>query len=411
MKNRLELAKELLRDDGVIFVQCDDNEQAYLKVLMDGVFGRDNFIGCLVRKTTIHERVLSPWEIQKLHDYILIYAIHKRQVHLNRIITGQKEFPYHDNLGEYYLTPFQNSGANGTREARPNLYYPIYANNEGKLSLTKSKEYNQEILPAKVSGKDGRWLWSKDKFEIDNWRLVLKNGKLYDKRYKHETTILDKSIAQSSCLDNEKNSLGTKHLSTLIGQGKFQYPKSEELISKLLNLCTNVGDIVLDFHLGSGTTAAVAHKMNRQYIGIEQMDYIESVTVERLKKVIEGEQGGISKIVDWNGGGSFVYCELAKKSQKWIDLIAKATKNNIGQVKEQILSSHDIIPYLTKNEVKEILHNFDQYGLDDQKQRLISIINKNKLYVNYSEIDDESNEIKESEKDFTISFYGEKIIN
>ncbi|WP_245600641.1 DNA methyltransferase [Ureaplasma canigenitalium] len=185
----------------------------------------------------------------------------------------------------------------------------------------------------------------------------------------------------------------------------FETPKPEDLIKRFLQISTNPGDIVLDFFLGSGTTAAVAHKMNRQYIGIEQMDYIENITVERLKKVIDGEQGGISKIVNWSGGGSFVYCELAKNGQKWIDLIAKATKSNIMKVKEQILSSFDIIPYLNKKEIEDALHNFDQYGLDDQKQRLISIINKNKLYVNYSEMDDESNEINESEKVFTNSFY------
>ena len=139
MKNRLEIARELLRDDGVIFVQCDDNEQAYLKVLMDEIFGRENFLSCMPRKTSSIIRVLCDYEFQKIHDYILVYAFKKTLVKFKKQKTSTKEFPYKDDIGEYLLSSLQNSGANGTREARPNLYYPIYEQKDGSLQLEKDR--------------------------------------------------------------------------------------------------------------------------------------------------------------------------------------------------------------------------------------------------------------------------------
>ncbi|MCU9932590.1 site-specific DNA-methyltransferase [Mycoplasmopsis cynos] len=201
------------------------------------------------------------------------------------------------------------------------------------------------------------------------------------------------------------NQVATKDAKELGFVDEFKYPKPESFIYYLILHSTEVDDIVLDFFLGSGTTAAVAHKMRRQYIGIEQMDYIENITVSRLNKVIKGEQTGESILADWTGGGSFVYCELAQNTQKWVDLVKKATNNDILDVKNQILNSNDIIPYLSKAEIEFNLSTFDSLSLDEKKTRLISIINKNKLYVNYSQIDDESYGISEADKQFNKSFY------
>lgn len=108
---------------------------------------------------------------------------------------------------------------------------------------------------------------------------------------------------------------------------------------------------------GSGTTAAVAHKMGRRYIGIEQMNYIENITVERMKKVIDGEQCGISKTVNWQGGGSFVYCELLENASSLIDKIQLSTDETITQIKESIYSDERIIPFITKEELKKLMKN------------------------------------------------------
>ena len=181
--------------------------------------------------------------------------------------------------------------------------------------------------------------------------------------------------------------------------------KPEQLIYRILDMTTKPNDLVLDFHLGSGTTAAVAHKMGRRYIGIEQMDYIESITVERLKKVIAGEQGGVSKALNWKGGGSFVYCELKENSYILLNKIKEATEENIKKVKDEIYKDERIIPYITREELEKANKDFENLKLEDKKKILIDLVDKNKLYVNYSDMEDEEYSISENEKIFTNSFY------
>lgn len=166
-------------------------------------------------------------------------------------------------------------------------------------------------------------------------------------------------------------------------------------------------DLILDFHLGSGTTCAVAHKMGRRYIGVEQMDYIQNITVERMKKVIDGEQGGISKSVDWQGGGSFVYCELLENANTLIEKIQAASEETISEIKNEIYADERIVPYITREELKKADEEFNSFELQEKKKVLISLVDKNKLYVNYSDMDDESYDISESDKAFTKSFYAE----
>ena len=186
----------------------------------------------------------------------------------------------------------------------------------------------------------------------------------------------------------------------------FTAPKPEELIQRVIELSSEKNDIVLDFFMGSGTTQAVAHKMNRQYIGIEQMDYIETVSVERLKKVIEGEQGGISKDVEWQGGGSFVYCELKNDAQDFLNKVEKSTTTEqVIELLEQVKKS-SFLSY--RVEVKKLhKEEFNRLSLADQKQLLIELIDQNNLYINYSDIDDADNEITEKEKELNKQFYKE----
>ena len=407
MKNRLEIAREFLRDDGVIFVQCDDNEQAYLKVLMDEIFGRENFISSMPRKTSSIIRVLCDYEFQKIHDYILVYGKNKIQVSFKKKKTGIREFKYSDNNGEYLLTSLQNSGAAGTREARPNLYYPIYQQKNGCLQLEKDINTIAEILPSQISGKDCRWLWSKEKFEKSKNRLIVKNGKICQKRYKSEYKSLDKYESYKTWLDDFTNAEGSKELSNLIGKGIFSFPKSEKLLQHIIEISTQPNDIVMDFFLGSGTTAAVAHKMNRQYIGIEQMDYIESVSVERLKKVIEGEQGGVSKTLNWQGGGEFIYFELAKFNQNFMDKILGAKAEDILNIYDEICEKAFLNYDADSKILKDKKDDFKELNLAEQKDFLINILNKNMLYVNLDDIEDENYEISQKDKELNKDFYNE----
>ena len=159
--------------------------------------------------------------------------------------------------------------------------------------------------------------------------------------------------------------------------------------------------------MGSGTTQAVAHKMNRQYIGIEQMDYINTVSVPRLLKVIEGEQGGISKDVKWQGGGSFVYAELAKENQKIVDkIISINTKEELSQQIDNLLDNGVLNYEVDFNEFINTKKEFNELKLEEQKEVLIRILDSNQLYVNYSDIEDTAYNFSKDEIAFNHSFYG-----
>ena len=199
-----------------------------------------------------------------------------------------------------------------------------------------------------------------------------------------------------------------KEIVALFGNKAFGTPKPERLIERILKIATDENDLVLDYFIGSGTTLSVAHKMKRHYIGVDQMDYIDDVAVERLKKVICGEQGGISQSVGWQGGGSFVYCELAKLNQAFVDEIQVATDaDTIKDIYNRILSTGFISCKVNPADIDAAAGDFGTLSLDDQKCFLMELLDKNLLYVNLCDIDDEEFDIGKEDKAFTKSFYKE----
>ena len=188
----------------------------------------------------------------------------------------------------------------------------------------------------------------------------------------------------------------------------FSYSKPESVVAFLLKATTKENDLILDFFLGSGTTASVAHKMGRRYIGIDQMNYIEDVAVERLNQVIKGEEGGISQMVQWQGGGSFVYCELAQLNDKYLEAITKAENDEqLKSVWLEIAKNGFISSYVSPKEIDPNADDFKSLSFDDKKRLFLALLDKNMLYVNYCDIDDETYDISEADKAFTNSFYKE----
>ena len=382
MKNRLELAKKLLSNDGFIFVQIDDNEQAYLKVLMDEIFGREKFIGTIVYRRRKSQANLSK-NLSIIHEYILIYKKSELAT-LNNILnnTDSKDYknPDNDIRGAYKTMPCTNKGGS---------LYTITSPNGKKI--TDEWRFKEETFYELLN--DNRIVFPKKGEGKPRYKLFLSEKNL-------------KGVIVNSWWDDvATNQDANKDLKELFGKNVFDYPKSEDLIKKIIEISTKENDTVLDYHLGSGTTCAVAHKMGRKYIGIEQMNYVEDISVKRLSKVIEGEQTGISKALNWMGGGSFVYCELLENANLIINKINLATENNIFEVKEEIYSDERIIPYVTREELKKADENFRCLSLEEKKMALINIVDKNKLYVNYSDIEDETFEITENDKKFSESFY------
>ncbi|HLW07803.1 MAG TPA: site-specific DNA-methyltransferase, partial [Marinilabiliaceae bacterium] len=412
MKNRLVSAKELLSKSGVIFVHCDNNEQAYLKVLLDEIFGTDQFIETITIVNNPRGRDYGG--IANMHEFIHIYAKNEMSYEMFRLVDHDKAFPYKDDVGGFETRELRNRNTAFNDKNRPNLCYPFYVNpkkelDNGFLEISlEPKEGLIEVWPAKSKGIQTVWRWGKEKAQENLNKNIAGKAMKENGRYMIIEKYRDNSrLARSVWWDKEVNSeRGTVHLRELFGKKVFSFPKPETLITRIIQIATKENDIVLDYHVGSGTTSTTSHKMGRQYIGIEQMDYIEDVTVERLKKVIAGESGGISKAVDWKGGGSFVYLELKKYNQTFIDQIeaAKDTKSLL-QIWEQMKSKSFLNYNVDIQEQEKHLEEFKADSLNNQKELLLKLLDLNQLYVNLSSIDDKDFACTDEEKAVTKDFY------
>ncbi len=186
----------------------------------------------------------------------------------------------------------------------------------------------------------------------------------------------------------------------------FDGQKPESLIKRIILLASQKGDYVLDFHLGTGSTAAVAIKMKRHFIGIEQMDYINSIVIPRLERTISGEQSGISKDINWTGGGSFVYCELAERSETLMKQLQSAEDSqSILNILDKATEKGLLRPSVLPDDLKKTREDFLEFSLDEQRRLVMELLDKNKLYVNLCDMEDENMGLSESSKAFTRSFY------
>lgn len=315
MRDRLEILQRLLSDDGAIFISIDDNEHAYLKVLMDEIFGRKNFITTITVVSDARTRNYAA--ISPTHEYIMIYA-KSGNIKLYPSINPDKKFQYQDEKGGFDLYELRNRNASFNSENRPNLFYPFYLNPNKKdknelyeISLSPQEGW-VEVLPQKSGEIQTVWRQSKETVlpKLNNivFGKASKNGFQIVKKYREIESPFSTVWADKEVLSDR----GTLELKALFGKKAFDYPKPEGLIQKVLTLASKPGDLVLDSFLGSGTTAAVAHKMGRRWIGVEMGDQVYTHCLPRLKKVINGEDaGGVTKSTGWLCGGGFKFYELA----------------------------------------------------------------------------------------------------
>jgi len=397
MKNRLEVARELLSDDGVIFVSCDDNEQAYLKVLMDEVFGMENFVGNIIRKTGSNRNMGNiSRSLDVRHENLIVFS--KKET--GSIFYGIKQ---EVNDSEIYTQDF-TVRTGGFEYEIPSLDFSVkfkrkWAIKEEEfkkmLGGNSSSSY-QELYKNASEIKDLGW------FKLNDFIFKSKNGivnKIKDKK--------DKKLVHSLWIDIESQKNVNLHFEEL--KLEFSNPKLESFIQRIIEISTQPNDIVLDYHLGSGTTAAVAHKMGRQYIGVEQMDYIETIAVERLKKVIDGEQGGISKSVNWQGGGDFIYFELAKWNETAKEKIfdcksLEELKAFFDEMYERYFLNYNLKIKEFKGKVLQE-ENFRNLSLDEQKKIFVAMLDNNQMYVNKTEMADKKFGISEKDQNLTNQFY------
>ncbi|GAA8620600.1 site-specific DNA-methyltransferase [Helicobacter pylori] len=424
MKNRLEAAREFLSDDGVIFVQCDDNEQAYLKVLMDEIFLRENFVASLHVELSATQgmKVASAKKgnIVKNAEYILIYSKNMENFSFIRSLYVAKEWDEHYSI---YIDPKTKK-----RETLLNFLKNRYEN------ITKDKImalYNDDKDFRDFIHKNANNIYQDAMIEVnfnftEEQESSLNNGEIvkYNQYliFKNSNNIIRQLLKLSDAIGETDDFDAKIGLRKIRGDwwGSFYKDmmninkeanlvwkagkKPERLIKDILEISTQENDLVLDFFAGSGTTCAVAHKMKRRYIGIEQMDYIETITKERLKKVIEGEQGGISKKCDFKGGGSFVYVEL-----KEVNLEIKKQILNAKSASECLKIFNDLNERFLKradNKMDEIhSEEFQKLDLNEQKRKCCASLDSNEDYLNLGDIDEDAWEIDEITKKYNEIFY------
>ena len=396
MKSRLEIAWDLLAEDGTIWISIDDNESHYLKVLADSVFGRENFLN-----EVIWQRAYAPVNLKKTfsrsHDYIQVYAKNNSSnKKLNRLPRSAEANSRYKNPDNDPRGPWKSGDLSVGPAVQSNIY-----------EITTPS--GRKVLPPNGYS----WRLSKDRLKefIDDNRIWF--GKDGDnvpsiKRFLSEVGGV---VAQTLWTYQEvgHNQDAKKEIKTLFeGQALFGTPKPEKLLQRILTLGSNKNDLVLDFFMGSATTQAVAMKMGRRFIGIEQMEYINTVSVPRLQKVIEGEQGGISKDTNWQGGSSFVYAELMEKNQGYLkDLQISENIQELMEVYSRMKENADIDFRLDLEKFEEEISNFN--SLDERRRELVRILDKNQLYYNYANIDDKNvrDLISNNDYKFNKSFYSD----
>ena len=447
MKNRLTISKKLLSINGIICVHCSFHEFGYLKLIMDELFPKSL---CTFNIQVRHpDRILTgDKEFNDILEYTLLYSNNPDGKMPKRIENktddeyvykvrelGEPEIKYFGDKKVEIFTPDKYSisieSPNAFLSKKISIRGSIREKNSSGRIYVKYIEQiannypSETIFKIENMGDDCfgfRYFYTPPKGNI--------NGGYYQGK-PQSSDVTEKPYPNFYNFEKEYNNVSSE------GGVEFRNGKKpEDYIKFLISIFSNENDIILDYHLGSGTTAAVAHKMGRRYIGIEQMDYIETVAVERLKKVIgtkteivekpeqQGrldfvaepavtyqttnyDQGGISKAVNWQGGGSFVYCELSQANQEFADKILNSTnKEELTEVWQQLQETGFLSWKINPCQIDENAEDFAALSVEDTQKFLLEALDKNLLYVPLSEINNEEFGISEENKRLNAQFYG-----
>lgn len=426
MKNRLEIAKELLSNEGVICIQCDDFEQSYLKILCDEVFGREHFQSAIYIQVRYSSKQLAKaMTFHKLIETIFVYS----KTDKPKIYQEEEEYDTSRYIWEIKEgKPFKQITLGGLK---------VEVFDKNKFTIIKHEKPNNKLLKeiwasGKVLDSSSTGRFFRDhltgRYKEDGYGVLYKvhgmgegisgcryitgpikegatRGKYYQEIPRSKLSSREKEkIVIPNFYDMAANFGNCRHE----GGVPFRSGKKPEiLIKKIIFFTTREGDIVLDFFLGSGTTAAVAHKMKRQFIGIEQLHYKESDSVVRLKNVINGDKTGISKAVNWEGGGDFIYFELKELNEEFVQKIKKAKDaKELLKIWEE-MKKHAFLSYkIDPKDVDESIKEFKDLSMENKKKFLIECLDKNDLYANYSEMEDKQYKVSKEDIELNRRFYG-----
>lgn len=428
MKDRLRVAQRLLSRDGAIFVQISDDGVAELHCLLKEIFGAENF----VNKITVRTKSPSGFAsvnpgVFETAEYILCFAKNKKKWTFNQQFVKSDYDPNYKwfvknkeaNTKDWRIVDVESEvaaiqGFKSKVDALKELGKQAFDDAVAKFALENAGSVFQQTAVGVNAGRDVIALKEKslkNRSKIftlareGHYQVYLFNGRemaFYSKKVRTIDGELTPCIQLSNIwMDTPYEGIAKEGGVKLKG-GK----KPEKLIRRIIEMASNPGDTVLDFHLGSGTTCAVAHKTGRRYIGVEQLDGQIEKILARLPDVIGGEQSGISKAVNWKGGGSFVYCELAKSNQVFVERIEKAKKNaELKKIWEEMLETGFISCKLDPSKFSPDDAEYLALPLKDKKRILMDLLDLNQLYVNYCDMEDKTFKISAADKAFTKSFY------
>lgn len=453
MKNRLESASQLLRKDGAIFVQIDLHELGYLQVLMDEIFGAENRVQIIAVKTASPAgfKTVNPGPID-VTEYILFYTKDRKSFKFKRNYVA---IDYDENYGLYIeniedkpekwkLIPLRDviyklNGIEVGKTAQASvanakaiwgthwkiIRYQVMAkyaleNAEKVVSVRDPHKPSTRLKEALKQSKDNpnkvlvfkKSLEDEEVNDDDKTEAYLFNGGSLS-FYSNKVMMLDGVKTPTMLLTDFWNDLSWDGIAKEGGVKLKNGKKPERLIKRIIEMSASKKDIVLDYHLGSGTTAAVANKLGCQYIGVEQLDYGDNDSVVRLQNVINGDQSGISKSTNWKGGGDFIYCELMKYNEAFMERIQAAkTSKELLNIWREMAEGSFLNWYVNPETSEEAIRDFEalgkeENGLEKHKHLLAELLDKNQLYVNLSEIDDAQFKVSKEDKALNRAFYGE----
>ena len=430
MKNRLEAAYDLLANDGVIFISIDDNQYSYLNILCNEIFGEENLLDTFFVQVRYTNKSLNERDdFQRVMEQVLIYSKDRKSFKPNKPYTEYDTSSFKYKINELQEGEKIKLGGKNVEIFKPGDY-EIVESDDLELEGLKATWASGSVLTSNTSGKFFDQHLSKRKV-IDGLNVLYKVdgigedglGYRYFTGPKRENAIRGQFYAgiptyrRKEILEGEarKYSPIVNYYDMSGDFGNIRHEggvslnsgkKPEKLLQKIIEISTNKQDLILDFHLGSGTTSATAHKMNRRYIGVEQLDYIEELAIERLKNVIKGDETGVSKDENWQGGGSFVYAELHSLNDAYIkDIQNTENEDKLNNVLKKMKDSAYLNFKVDLNRVTSADEDYQSLTLDEKKNILIQSLDMNQLYLNYSEIDDAQYNISDSVKEFNHSFY------
>lgn len=427
MQDRIRAACSLLREDGVIFMQIDEKELGYLLPLADEVIGRENRVSIVTVKTSdpSGHKVANP-SLYDQSEFILVYARKRGQWNYQPIFIRSEYDPAYNRIirnveaavSDWKIEPLfevvaAEQGFENAAKARKALGKTVFNQYVADYALQHADKVFQPVTIADdaanhvVEARDASKSDPHKIYRVENRTgtiHIISGKQIYF--YANKIRDVDGVEGPTKLLTSIWNDISYNGIAKEGGAKLKNGKKPEALLRRVIQMSTEPGDLVLDFFVGSGTTAAVAHKMGRRWIAVEQMDYVRDLTAERLKNVVTGEQSGVSKAVDWpeTGGGAFLYAEIASEGQDFVARLDAAEDDTLDALRDELAEASFLRYEVDAKALKAA--DWAEVSASVKRRTLREAVAADHLYVNASDMDDEMHGLSVEDRKLTRAFYG-----